>query len=161
MTSESSLSPRSAPRKPATKSSAGWASSSCGRRALDEPAARPEDRDPVAQAYRFVDVVGDEDDGLVHLRLESSEFVLQLGAHDGVDRAERLVHQEHRRVGGERAGHADALLLAAGELVRVALAGVGGSSPTRSSIRGRAATRALAPSPAGAGTVAMLSSDGR
>ena len=42
-------------------------------------------------------------------------------AHDRVDRAERLVHQHHRRVGGQRPGHADPLLLAAGELGRIAL----------------------------------------
>ena len=50
-----------------------------------------------------------------------SELPLQLGAHDRVDGAERLVHQQHRRVGGERPGHADALLLAARELGRVAV----------------------------------------
>ena len=38
-----------------------------------------------------------------------------------VDRAERLVHQHHRRVRGQRPGDADPLLLAAGELGRVAL----------------------------------------
>ena len=40
----------------------------------------------------------------------------RLRAHDRVDGAERLVHQQHRRVGGQRAGDADPLLLAAGEL---------------------------------------------
>ena len=54
-------------------------------------------------------------------RCRPQELVLQLGAHDRVDRAERLVHQQHRRVGGEGAGHPDALLLAAAELRRVAL----------------------------------------
>ena len=42
-------------------------------------------------------------------------------ARDRVDGGERLVHQQHRRVGGERARDADALLLTAGELRRVAL----------------------------------------
>ena len=50
------------------------------------------------------------------------ELVLQPVPRDRVDRAERLVHQQHRRVGGERPGHADPLALAAGELVRVAVA---------------------------------------
>ena len=49
---------------------------------------------------------------------------LEAGARDRVERAERLVHQQHRRVGGERAREADALALAARELRRVAL-GVG------------------------------------
>ena len=48
------------------------------------------------------------------------QLVLQRGADHRVDGAERLVHQQHRRVGGQRPGHADALLLAAGQLVRVA-----------------------------------------
>ena len=55
-------------------------------------------------------------------RLQAQELVLQALAVDRVDRAERLVHQHQRRVGGERAGHADALALAAGELRGVAVA---------------------------------------
>ena len=53
-------------------------------------------------------------------RLQAQELVLQALAVDRVDRAERLVHQHQRRVGGERAGHADALALAAGELRGIA-----------------------------------------
>ena len=49
-------------------------------------------------------------------RLQAQELVLQALAVDRVDRAERLVHEHQRRVGGERAGDADALALAAGEL---------------------------------------------
>ena len=41
--------------------------------------------------------------------------------HDRVDRAERLVHQHHRRIGGERARHADALALPAREMARIAV----------------------------------------
>ena len=54
--------------------------------------------------------------------LQAQELVLQPGAHDRVDRAERLVHQHQRGVRGKRAGEADALALAAGELGREALA---------------------------------------
>ena len=39
-------------------------------------------------------------------------------ACDRVDRAERLVHQQDGRVGGQRAGDADPLALPAGELRR-------------------------------------------
>ena len=88
---------------------------------LGEPAAGGEDRDPVAHPHGLVDVVGDQHDGLAELALQPQELVLQPGAHHRVDGAERLVHQQHRRVGGERAGDADALALAAGELVRVAV----------------------------------------
>ena len=68
--------------------------------------------------HRLVDVVADEHDGLLQLRLELHELVLDDLAVDRVDGAERLVHQQHRRVGGERAHHADALLLAARQLLR-------------------------------------------
>ena len=54
-------------------------------------------------------------------RCSRSSSLLQLGADDRVDGAERLVHQQDVRVGGQAAGHADALLLAAGELARVAV----------------------------------------
>ena len=74
----------------------------------------------VAQLDRLVDVVGDEDDRLAQCRLEPQELVLESLADDRVDRPERLVHEQDRRVRGERPGDADALLLAAGELGRVA-----------------------------------------
>ena len=90
-----------------------------GRRGvLGEDPALLEDRDPVAHLDRLVDVVGDEDDRLAQLGLEAQELVLQPLAVDRVDRAERLVHQHQRRVGRERAGDADALALAAGQLGR-------------------------------------------
>ena len=66
--------------------------------------------------------MGDEDDGLLQLRLKPHELVLDPLAVDRVDGAERLVHQQHRRVGGQGTGHADALLLAARELLGIALA---------------------------------------
>ena len=42
---------------------------------------------------------------------------MQLGPGDRIERAERLVHQHDRRIGRQRARHADALALAAGQLV--------------------------------------------
>ena len=45
----------------------------------------------------------------------------QVGAHLGVERAERLVEQQHLRVDGERPGQRHPLPLAAGELRRVAV----------------------------------------
>ncbi len=83
---------------------------------LGEPAALAEDRDPVADLDRLVDVVRDEDDGLAQLLLKPEELVLQPRAHDRVDRAERLVHQHQGRIGGERSCEPDALALTAGEL---------------------------------------------
>ena len=54
--------------------------------------------------------------------LEAQELVLQPLAVDRVDGAEGLVHEHQRRVGGQRAGDADALALAARKLRRVAVA---------------------------------------
>ena len=92
-----------------------------GRGVLLEDPADVQQGDAVGQLERLVDVVGHEHDRLVHLLLQGEQLVLESGPHDRVDRAERLVHQQHRRVGGEGAGHADPLLLAAGQLVRVAV----------------------------------------
>ena len=92
--------------------------------------------------------------------VQAQEVVLQALAGDRVDRAERLVHQHHRRVGGQRAGHADALVLAARELRRVALA-VAPRGRGRRARAARARARGCGPCPsrAAAGTVAMLSLD--
>ena len=59
---------------------------------------------------------------LARLSWRREELVLEAVADDGVDRAERLVHEQDRRVGGQGARDADALPLAAGELARVAVA---------------------------------------
>ncbi len=74
--------------------------------------------------------MGDEDDGLVEFALQPQELVLQLLAHHRVDRAERLVHEHHRRVSGQRPGHAHPLLLPPGELVGIPLAEDGVESDT-------------------------------
>ena len=80
-------------------------------------AALGEDQHAVAELDRLVDVVRDDDDGLVQLLLDREELVLQPHAGDGVHRAEGLVHEQDGRVGRQRAGDADALLLAAGHLL--------------------------------------------
>jgi hypothetical protein len=105
----------------ATKSLAGWASSASGGPNWAIWPALLHDRDAVAEQHRLVDVVGDEHDGLAEIALEPLELLLERAAADRVDGAERLVHQQHGRVGRQRPRHADALLLAAGELARVAV----------------------------------------
>ena len=92
---------------------------------LGDLGALLEDQDPVAQLDRLVDVVGDADDGLAEFLLNAQQLVLQPLPGDRVDGAERLVHQDHRRVRRQPAGDADALLLAAGELSWVAVAVAG------------------------------------
>ena len=53
--------------------------------------------------------------------LQLQQLVLQLGADQRIERRERLVHQQDRRLGGEGARQADALLHAARKLMRVFL----------------------------------------
>ncbi len=50
------------------------------------------------------------------LAVEPEKVVLEPVPGDRVDRAERLVHEHDRGVGGHRPGDADPLLLATGEL---------------------------------------------
>ena len=61
-----------------------------------------------------------EDRRLPDLPSQREELALQLDAGDRVQRAERLVEEQDRRVGRQRAGDADTLALAPGELTRVA-----------------------------------------
>ena len=112
------------PRKPAT-----YAVSRRGvdrlRRAdlLDQAVAHH--GEPVGHGQRLLLVVGDVDERDADRLLERLELELQVLAQLGVQRTERLVEQQHRRVEHERAGERDALLLAAGELAGPALGVVG------------------------------------
>ncbi len=54
-----------------------------------------------------------ENDGLSDLFLEGEKFVLKLGADEGIERGERLIHQQDIGIGRKGAGEADALLHAA------------------------------------------------
>lgn len=86
-----------------------------GRADLDDPAVAHH-RDAVAEVHGLVQVVRDEDDGLAERLLELEQLVLHLPADERVERGERLVHQQHVRVGRERPGEADALAHPAREL---------------------------------------------
>ncbi len=77
---------------------------------------------PVGQVHRLFLIVGDEDGGDPGLVMHPAQPVAQLLAHLGVQGAERLVQQEHARLDGQGAGQGHALLLAAGQLGRIALA---------------------------------------
>ena len=93
-----------------------------GRRGvvLLEDSALAQHRDAITQTDGLLDVVSDEDDGLVHLLLEPEELLLQPVTRNRVDRAEGLVHEQHRRVCREGSGHADPLALTPRELRGVA-----------------------------------------
>ena len=90
-----------------------------GRADLDHLAVA-QDHDPVAELERLGEVVGDEHHRLADLVVQPDDLVLHVAADQRVEGRERLVEEQHRRVAGERAGQADALLHAAGELVGVA-----------------------------------------
>ena len=90
--------------------------------------------------------------------LQAQELVLQPLADDRIDGAEGLVHEHHRRVGGERPGHADALALAAGELARVAVAVLGRvEADQRQELVDALAAAARFGQPSRRGTIATLS----
>src|SRR5512145_323171 len=69
----------------------------------------------VRHARRLLHVVRHDEDG--HALLEVVHQLLDRGRGDRVERRGRLVEQQQLRIGGERAGDAQALLLPAGEIV--------------------------------------------
>jgi hypothetical protein len=72
--------------------------------------------DLVGDLERLLLVVGDEHGGDVHLVVQAAQPVAQLLAHLGVERAERLVEQQHRGLHGEGPGERHALTLPARQL---------------------------------------------
>src|SRR5215510_3274342 len=97
--------------------------------ALDAARPRAHHHDPVAQIDGFVEVVGDEQNGLAGLALDPQQLQLQDLARLRIERAERLIHEQNRRIDGERASEIDALLHTARQLVRELLAG--GAEPDK------------------------------
>ena len=59
----------------------------------------------------------DEEKHLVGLLPDVEQQLLNGLAREGVERGHRLVHQQHRRIAGQRAGDAHALLHAARQLI--------------------------------------------
>src|SRR5216684_4395721 len=90
-------------------------------RSSGDDAAGFEQDDAGSEEQRFAQIVSDEHDGLAEAAGEGAEFALELGAGDGIERAEGLVHQKKGRIGGEGTSDADALALAAGKLARTAM----------------------------------------
>ncbi len=77
--------------------------------------------DAIAKLQRFVDIVAHQHHRFLQLALHLQELILDNLAVNRVDRAERLIHQQHRRIRRQRANNADTLLLPAGHLFRVAV----------------------------------------
>ena len=78
-------------------------------------------RDPVGDVLHHAEIVGDEQIGQLELGLQVLHQVDDLGLDRDVERRDRLVADDELGMERQRAGDADALALAAGELVREAL----------------------------------------
>ena len=89
-------------------------------RTLLHDAAFVHEHDFVAEISGFGQIVRDEQRGLLQTRENFLQIFLQRGAHERIERAERLVEQQQFRRKHERAHQADALTLPAGKFDRIA-----------------------------------------
>ena len=87
--------------------------------------------DAVGEEDGLLDRVGDEHHGRLGLDVDALELGLQIRPGERVERAERLVHQQHRGLVREHAGDRDALLHAAGELAGVLVGEAGEADGAR------------------------------
>ena len=92
-----------------------------GHERLDPAGMAREHAAAVAEEDRLLDVVGDEQDRLLRRLRDLVELLAERDARLRIDGRERLVHQHHFGIRGERARDGHALLHAAGELVRILL----------------------------------------
>ena len=100
----------------------------------------------VTEPHGLADVVGHEEHGQAALPPDRLELVVQQVAGHRIERAERLVHQQDRRLGGQRAGDAPR----AGACRRTARAGAGRRSRPGAQRPGSPAawaSRSLRPTP--------------
>ena len=102
-------------------------------------------RDPVGDRKRLLLVVGDEQGGGPHLRLDPPDLVAQLDAHLGVQCRQRLVEQQHPGFDRQRPGQRHPLLLTSRQLGGVPV-GVGGQPDQVEHLR--RAVPSLPPAPA-------------
>ena len=91
------------------------------RLALLDQAARIEDADPIAHLADDAEVVADEEDRRVQLRLQGGYEVENLGLDRSIEACGWLVEDQESRIGRERHRDHNPLLHAAGELVGVAV----------------------------------------
>ncbi len=97
-----------------------------GHRAfLDDP-AQIHDGDAAAEMTDHAQVVGDEDEAQLAPLLQPAQQHQDLRLDRDVERRNRLVRDDQLRLQHERAGDADALALAAAELVRIFVGGIAG-----------------------------------
>src|SRR6476646_4644210 len=87
----------------------------------DATRTRRHDDDAIAEKDRLRDRVRDEDDGLAAGLPDALQFEVHSLARQGIQRTERLVHQENFRIARQCPANAGALLHAPGQLVRIAV----------------------------------------
>jgi hypothetical protein len=92
-----------------------------GRAGFDD-VAEVHDRDAVAEMFDHGKVVSDEQVSQAALFLEILQEVDHLRLHGNIKRADRFIADDEARFDGEGAGNADALALAAAELVGITAA---------------------------------------
>ena len=109
------------PTKLATKGVSGLLVDRARRRDLLDPAGAHHG-DAVGDRQRLLLVVRHVDDRDAEQLLQAADLAAHLDAQLGVEIGERLVEQQHMRLDHDGARDRDALQLAAGQLVRPALA---------------------------------------
>ena len=82
----------------------------------DVPGPCAHDVDVVGEERRLAQVVRDQDHGEAELLPQVAQHAPQFLAREGVERGERLVEHQQRRLMDQRAAERDALLHAAGQL---------------------------------------------
>jgi hypothetical protein len=89
---------------------------------VDDPARpRAHDDDAVGEHHRFRNRMRDEQDGLRIRTPELEQLLSHVFPGKRVERGERFVHQQHRRIADQAAADGDALLHAARQFVRHSL----------------------------------------
>ncbi len=83
--------------------------------------ARIHDADAVADAHHGAEIVADEDDGGIVLLAQAAHQIEHRRLDRHVETRGRLVHDQQRGLGHQRHGDDDALLLAARELMGIAV----------------------------------------
>ena len=86
---------------------------------LDAAGLRGHHHGAVAEQQRFLDRMGDVDHGLAGLLPDPHQLGLQDDPVLGIERGQRLVHQQHAGIGDEGARDRAALAHAAGKLMRI------------------------------------------
>ncbi len=96
---------------------------------LDAPLVQH--HDAVGERHRLYLIVGDVDHRRPRVGVQRGEFEPGLRPQRRIEVRQRLVEQEHLRIAHQRPADGDALALAAGELLRLALEQVGNPEAVR------------------------------